>query len=193
MSHWSSLYGTNSSAYGVTLQSTTLISHMKYQIPLECLVAAQTIIDTSLQSDSAENPNLTDATRTMPLMPFGGRRTSAFEKMSDKTSSNGITYTSSSNAFTHLQATTIRLPPHEKDGNGTQYYEDNEDEDDGFFLVIPGQRDNIELPPTLNNVKGRTLPSSISPKPRQTSETQFSTIKPRFSLQPRLTRQPLFE
>eukprot|EP01083_Nonionella_stella_P090332 252378_1 len=95
--------------------------------------------------------------------------------MSDRTSSKGIAYTSSSNAFTHLQATTIRLPPHEKDGNGTQYYEDNDDEDDGFFLVFPGQRDNIELPPRLNNVKGRTLPSSISPKPRQTSATQFST------------------
>mmetsp|Transcript_10097 Transcript_10097/g.15230 ORF Transcript_10097/g.15230 Transcript_10097/m.15230 type:complete len:125 (+) Transcript_10097:233-607(+) len=124
-------------------------------------------------------------------MPFGCRRTSAFEKMSDRMSLKGITYTSSSNTFTHLQATTIRLPPHENDENGTQYYAD--DEDDGFFLMCPGQLDNIELPPRLNDVKGRTLPSSISPKPRPTSATLFSTIKPRFFLQPRLTRQPLFE
>ena len=126
--------------------------------------------------------NSTAAPSTIPIMPFGCRRTSVFEKMSYRMSSKRITYTSSTNAFTHLQATTMRLPPHENDENGTQCYA--VDEDDGFFLMCPGQLDNIELPPRLNDV-------SLQPIP--TSATLFSTIKPRFFLQPRLTRQPLFE
>lgn len=157
------------------------------------MVATRFSADSSFPSDCTDSPLPTTAPSSIPIMPFGCRRKSAFERVSDRTSSKGINYTSSSNSFTHLQTTTIRLPSHEKDENGTQCYENEEDDDDGFFLICPGQRDNIDLPPRLNDVKGRTLPSSISPKTRPTSANRSSTIKPRLSLQPRLSRQPLFE